>query len=64
MKKFKSTNKVDETQDKHYKATLLMVKMVASLSSEIRDLNSLLQEQNTLIKAILSTGKTLEEEPV
>lgn len=62
MKKSKSFDNQDAL-DKQYKATLLMVKLLASLSAEIKDLNSLVAEQNALLKQIVPSVK-LEEEPV
>lgn len=62
MKKSKSFD-IQDAHEKQYKATLLMVKLLASIAAEIKDLNSLVKEQNVLLKQIVSSDP-LEEEPV
>ncbi len=62
MKKSKS-NDSRSVHDKQYDATILMTKLIASMTVEIRNLSSEVKQQNTLIKALLS-GSHLEEETV
>jgi hypothetical protein len=62
MKKSKAFD-IQDAYEKQYKASLLMVKLLASISAEIRNLNSLVEEQNVLLKQIVSSDP-LEEEPV
>lgn len=63
MKKTKSSNDdMSAILDKNYKATLLLVKLVSSLSLELHELNSKFEEQNALIKRL--SGTQLEEEAV
>ena len=61
----KKSNKKDfqDLIDRQYKATLMLVRLTASLSSDIKDLSQLVQEQNALLKQIVSSDK-LEENPV
>jgi hypothetical protein len=63
MKKSKQSPDVFDILDKQYKATLLMIKLTASISAEIKNLSSAVQEQNALLKQIVSSFP-LEEEPV
>jgi hypothetical protein len=61
MKKSKSqSNDFNDVLDKQYRATLLIAKMVATLSAEIRDLSSELKQQNIILNNLLA-GSTLEE---
>ena len=60
MKKSKSSHDFNDLLDKQYRATLLIAKMVASLSAEIKDLNSELKQQNSILNTLLA-GNTLEE---
>jgi hypothetical protein len=63
MKKSKQSNDIFDILDKQYKAMLLIVKLTASVAAEIKDLSSAVQEQNALLKQIVSSFP-LEEEPV
>ena len=62
MKKSKSPD-LRSIHDKQYDATLLIFKLVASMSVEIKNLSSEVKQQNSLIKDLLS-GSNLEEETV
>lgn len=62
MKKSKSQDS-RSIHDKQYDAILLIVKLMASMSVEIRNLSSEVKQQNILIKDLLS-GSNLEEETV
>jgi len=62
MKKSKSQD-FRSIHDKQYDAILLIVKLMASMSVEIRNLSSEVKQQNILIKDLLS-GSNLEEETV
>lgn len=62
MKKSKSQDS-RSIHDKQYEAILLIVKLMASMSVEIRNLSSEVKQQNILIKDLLS-GSNLEEETV
>ena len=61
MKKSKSLDR--SIHDKQYDAILVMTKLMASMTVEIKNLSSEVKQQNSLIKLLLS-GKPLEEEPV
>ena len=60
MKKSKSQDS-RSIHDKQYDAILLILKLMASMSVEIRNLSSEVKQQNILIKDLLS-GSNLEEE--
>jgi hypothetical protein len=62
MKKSKSQDS-RSIHDKQYDAILLIVKLMASMSVEIRNLSSEVKQQNIIIKDLLS-GSNLEEETV
>jgi hypothetical protein len=62
MRKSKSPD-LRSIHDKQYDATLLIVKLMASMSVEIKNLSSEVKQQNSLIKDLLS-GSNLEEETV
>lgn len=62
MKK-KSSHDLKYLLDKQYKATLTLVRLVASLSVDVTRLTTKVEEQEALIKR-LSAGDTLEEETV
>ena len=62
MKKSKSQD-ARSIHDKQYDAIILMTKLIASMTVEIRNLSSEVKQQNALIKALLS-GSHLEEETV
>ena len=62
MKKSKSQDS-RSIHDKQYDAILLILKLMASMSVEIRNLSSEVKQQNILIKDLLS-GSNLEEETV
>jgi hypothetical protein len=56
-------NDFQDLIDRQYKATLMLVRLTASLSSDIKDLSQLVQQQNVLLKQIVSSDK-MEENPV
>ncbi len=62
MKKSKSEDS-RSVHDKQYDAILLIIKLMASMSVEIKNLSSEVKQQNALIKSLLS-GSNLEEETV
>jgi len=63
MKKSKSVNDFNDLNDKQYKAILLLVKLVSSLSVEVHDLTKELKRQSQLIDRLLA-NTPLEEDPV
>jgi hypothetical protein len=63
VKKSKESSDLFDVLDKQYKAMLLMLKLTASISVEVKQLTSVLQEQNALLKQIVSSSN-LEEDPV
>lgn len=62
MKKSKSSD-LRTPQDKQYDATILMTKLIAAMTVEIKNLTSEVRQQNSLIKELLA-GVPLEEETV
>lgn len=62
MKRQKSSD-IQDALDKQYKSVLLLIKLTAGLSVEIKELSSVVAEQNALIKQLVSNAK-LEEDPV
>ena len=63
MKKSRSVNDSNDLNDKQYKAVLLLVKLVSSLSVEVHDLTKELKRQSDLIDRLVA-NTTLEEDPV
>jgi len=63
MKKSKSPSDITDILDKQYKAMLLTIKLTATISAEVKELTSILKEQNALLSRIASS-LPLEEEPV
>lgn len=63
MKKSKSNIDLSEFSDKQYKTTLLLVKLVSSLSVEVHTLNDEVKRLSTLVEKLVANN-TLEEEPV
>jgi len=63
MKKSKSNIDLSEFSDKQYKTTLLLVKLVSSLSVEVHALNDEVKRLSTLVEKLVANN-TLEEEPV
>jgi len=59
MKKTKLFDK--SIQDKQYDASLLILKLVASVVNELKILNSQVKEQNDLIKNVLANIKTEDQ---
>lgn len=62
MKRQKSSD-IQDALEKQYKSVLLLIKLTAGLSVEIKELSAVVEEQNALIKQIVSNAK-LEEDPV
>jgi hypothetical protein len=62
-RKDSSSSDLSLSLDKQYKAMLLLIKLVSSLSLDIQRLESKVDEQNALISSLLA-GDTLEEETV
>ena len=62
MKRQKSSD-IQDALEKQYKSVLLLIKLTAGLSVEIKELSAVVEEQNALIKQIVSNTK-LEEDPV
>lgn len=62
MKRQKSSD-IQDALEKQYKSVLLLIKLTAGLSIEIKELSAVVEEQNALIKQIVSNTK-LEEDPV
>ena len=62
MKKSKSSE-TRTIQDKQYDATILMTKLIAAMTVEIKNLTSEVKQQNSLIRDLIA-GLTLEEETV
>jgi len=62
MKKNKSSD-LRSVHEKQYDATLLTIKLLASIIVEIKSLSSEIKQQNSLLKDFIA-GKTLEEESV
>lgn len=62
MKRQKSSD-IQDALEKQYKSVLLLIKLTAGLSVEIKELSAVVEKQNALIKQIVSNTK-LEEDPV
>jgi hypothetical protein len=62
MKKNKSSD-LKSVHEKQYDATLLTIKLLASIIVEIKSLSSEIKQQNSLLKDFIA-GKPLEEESV
>lgn len=62
MKKSKSPDLTD-FNDKQYKAVLLLVKLVSSLSIEVHNLTKEVERQSSLINSLVANA-ILEEDPV
>jgi hypothetical protein len=62
MKKSRSSD-FEDLLNRQYKATLMLVKLTAALSSDITELKQLVIEQNALLHQLVLSDK-LEENPV